>query len=183
MRHLHDVHSDVDQRAATLEFLAAEDAPVGDAAAAQGLALHDQDGAELAGGGGAFEHLHGRAVAVLEADDEVLLVLAGGGDHGGAFLGVHGQGLLDHDVAAGVQGVKGRLLVQGVGRTDVDGVELLLAEHLAPVEVQAFDVVLRLGLFEVAGVDVGAGDDLDVWHLDQVVQVGKGDAPGAGASP
>jgi hypothetical protein len=42
------VYADVDHRAAALEFLAAEDAPVGDAAAAEGLAVDVHDVAKLA---------------------------------------------------------------------------------------------------------------------------------------
>ena len=46
--HFDDVDADVDHGAAALEFFLAEDAPVGDSAAAEGLAFDEEDFAEAA---------------------------------------------------------------------------------------------------------------------------------------
>ena len=70
--HLDDVDADVDHGPAALQFLLAEDAPVGDAAAAEGLALDEHDLAELAFIAGLGEERGAGVEAVLEADGEFL---------------------------------------------------------------------------------------------------------------
>ena len=159
-------------------LLLAEDAPVGDAAAAQGAHLDEEDVAELAVFAGLDEGGGGIAVALLEADGELDLVLLGGGDHLLALGRVHGHGLFDHRVAAGVAGVHDGGAVHAVGGANVDGVGLDDLEHLLPVEEEglAGDAPLLVHHVEALLENVDAGDDLELGNLLVRVQVRLGDA-------
>ena len=142
VRRLEDVHADVDHRPAALEVLAAEHAPVRDAAAAQAPGADVEDLPERArrrSGRGSACVL--RLEAVLEADDQLLAAAAWPRRPSAApSLRVHGHRLLDEHVLAGVERVDRVLGVQAVGRADADGVELRhLAEHLLVVGVHVLD--------------------------------------------
>ena len=91
--HFDHVDADVDHGAAALKGLLAEDAPIGDAAAAEGLALHEHNFAEFAFIAGLDQELRAGVEAVLEADGEFFLFLRGGVDEFLAFFGEHCHGL------------------------------------------------------------------------------------------
>ena len=144
MGHLDDVHADVDHRPAALQFLLAEDAPVGNSAAAQGLAFDEHHLAELAIIAGADEEIGVGVIAILKTDRQLLFVLLGGVDHLLAFGRIHRHRLFDHDMAAGVGGVDRRRGVHAVGRADADRVGLDFLEHLFPVGVEMRDAIFLL---------------------------------------
>jgi hypothetical protein len=180
MGRLEDVHAQVDQGAAALEVLAAEDAPARDPAAAQRLAADVEHLAELPGLHLVVEHLAARLEAVLEADDELLARPPRGLDHLRRLAGGHRHRLLDQHVLAGVQRRDRVLGVQAVGRADADRVDLgHVAEHLVVVGVRPLDVVLVLDLGQGLFVHIRDGDDLDAGDALQVLHLVQRDPAGA----
>ena len=102
MGHFDHVHADVDHWPAALELFSAENAPVGDAAAAQCLAFHEHDVSELAFVASAGDELSGRVKAELKAADQLFLRFLGRLDHLLALGRIHGHWLFGDHVRAGV---------------------------------------------------------------------------------
>ena len=179
MGHFQDVDADVDERAAALQILAAEHAPVGDAAPAQRLDAAEQDAAELPRVEGLAHELRARVEAVLEGDHQFAIRVPCCGQH--PFPGGGGvrQRLLAEDVAAGPQRVDGGLLVEPVGRADGDGAEIFLGQHLVPIGVRGGDAEALLVALHGRLGDVRHGDHLDVVAQGEFAHMRSGDAPGA----
>ena len=59
-------------------------------------------------------------------------------DHFAAFRDIHGQRLFAQDHLAGLGRGNGNVVVHIVGRTDVDGVDVIAGDQCAPVRLDAF---------------------------------------------
>ena len=116
VRHLGDVDTDVDHRSAALQILAAEHAPVGDAAPTQRLHANVLDVAEYSGVRLVFKDGGLGIKTPLEADDEMLAGLFGSIDHRLAFGGIHRHRLFDDDVQASFKRGDRVRRMQTVGR-------------------------------------------------------------------
>ena len=165
MRHFDHVHSDVDHRPAALELLSPENAPVGNAAAAQCLAFHEHDVSKLPLIASADDELRGGVIAELKTAHEFLFRLLRGLDHLLALGRIHGHRFFGDDMRAGIGsvdrcgGVLRRLGGEQLGaeesRVDDRGVDAerldLGGERLHP----AVDAELRGG---VGGAVLEAGE-------------------------
>ena len=175
--HFQSVHTDVDHRAATLEVLLAEDAPVGNTTATQGL-----DACELDVTKDTFvvHPTHVLALAgeaVLETDGQFLLGSFGRSDHLLAFKGTHGHGLFNQDMTAGLGGSNRHGHVLTVGGTDADDVRLEFLEHLLAVfeagflgHTEFFSTVMGFGKDQVA-----EADDFGFFDVLQRIEMSVGD--------
>ena len=99
-----------------------------------------------------------------------------GGDELAALESIVRAGLLDVDVFAGLAGPDGHQRVPVIGSGDGDGVDLLVFEELANIDVgfwlgnaEFFDVADALA--EDGFVDVAQGDDLRIGNVREAVDV------------
>ena len=104
MRRLQSVHTDVDQRSATLQVLAAEHPPVRDSAPPEGPHASENDAAQLAFVDGPLDELHLGVVAVLKTDDQAAAIPLRRVQHPLALARVHGERLFHDHVCAGIEG-------------------------------------------------------------------------------
>ena len=178
-----DVDADVDHRAAALKFLLAEDAPVRDAAAAEGLAFDEHDVADVTGGFGARKHLADGMIAILETDGELAVVGLRGVDHLLAFGGIHGHRFFRDGVAAGFDGGDDGGAVDAVRRADVDHVRLDFAEEVVPFFITGLDAPLVFHDLQAVRLDVAAADDFDLRDFLDGAHVGLADAAAADDGP
>ena len=178
-----DVDADVDHRAATLEFLLSEDAPVRDAAAAEGLAFDEHDVADVTGGLGAHKHLANRMITILETDGELAVVGLRGVDHLLAFGGIHGHRFFRDGVAAGFDGGDDGGAVDAVRRADVDHIGLDFAEEVVPFFIAGLDAPLVFHDFQAVRLDIAAADDFDLRDFLDGAHVGLADAAAADDGP
>ncbi len=161
--HFDDVDADVDHGAAALFVFLAEDAPVGIAAAAEGLAFDEHDFAEFSFVAGLGEEFCGGVEVVLEADGEFFLFLRGSVDHFLAFFGEHGHGFFGGGVGAGVERVNdgGGVATVGVQTSTASG--FYFGEHFLPVGEDIRNAVGFAGPLEAfIAVDVDGGDEFDI---------------------
>ena len=92
-------------------------------------------------------------------------VCLGGGEHGGGFFCIGGQGLFAQHVLFGVQGFDGPLGVQRIGQGDVDGLHFRVVQQclVAAVGLLEAEAGLEfLGLFKAAA---GDGVELAIFGL------------------
>ena len=115
-----------------------------------------EDAAETAFVDELLGHGDRRDAAVVVPDGVEHLGAFDGRDHLLAFGGVKGERLLAHDHLAGLGRRDGDLHVAVVGRADVDDVDILALDELAPIGLDGF-VAPRVG--EGAGVGLAAAAD------------------------
>ncbi len=88
----------------------------------------------------------------------------------GPVCGAHALGVIDRerhglflvDVFAGLDGVDEVLAMEVLRGGDEDGVDALVVEQAAVIEIGGGAGDELLGVFEAAGVDVGEGDEIDI---------------------
>src|SRR5882672_1013148 len=138
------------------------------------------DAAELSGLDEVVGEPDGRDEAVVERGLVLDLGFPGGVPHGLGFFRGAREGFLAEDVLAGLDGGDGRLGVGVVGAAVVDELDVLVAEHVLPLEVMLLVAValLRLGdgLFVAAADGDQLGDgDRGIHHVGELlVRVGVG---------
>ena len=143
-----------------------------------GLGLHDV--ADLPVADQVIGHLPARVGGRLDADGHHALVLLDRLGHATGLVDRVGHRLLAVDVLLRLAGVDGHLGVPVVGRGDDHGVDVVVLQDLAIVDLGLLAAGLGLGVLAVAVVDVGHGDDVDelplLLHLEEVADVGLGAA-------
>ncbi len=154
--------AEVDQRTATSGFLGREPgAEAGDAGAAHPVRLAVVDTSERAGGDLVAHDLDIVTCTALKGDCKDAVVFFGGLDHLAALGGVAGEGLLDQDVLAGIEGGDGDGPVEDVWDGDAHCLNVVLGEQVLVVSVHARDVEPPGEHFAAVGIEAGQGDDLD----------------------
>ena len=113
----------------------------------------------------------GAGAALGAGLDDQLREVVRGGDELLAFEDVMREGLLDVEVLAGLEGPDALDGVQVVRRSDRDGVDFLIFEHLAHVGVTLGAGVFLQALGDDAGVDVAEGDDADALDALELLDV------------
>ena len=175
--------ADIDHRATALKFLLAENAPVRDAAAAEGLAFDEHDVADVTSGLCTRKHLANRMITILEADGELAVVGLRGIDHLLAFGGIHGHRFFRDGVAASFNGGDDGGAVDTVRRADVDHVRLDFAEEVVPFFIAGLDAPLVFHDFQAVRLDIAAADDFDLRNFLDGAHVGLADAAAADDGP
>jgi hypothetical protein len=168
------VAAQVDERAAALLLLVGEHAPDGHPAAAHGVGLGGVDLAERTPVDELAQELVLAALAVLEADGELLAGALGGVAHLAGVGAGDGHGLLHQHVLARLQGRAGDLAVVGVPRAHVDDVDGLVRQDplVVGAGVGVGRAVRGAGLLRPVDLVVAEGDDLGpVLVLGQALQV------------
>ena len=100
--------------------------------------------------------------AIVEGDDDLLLVALLGVEHGLALLLVDDHRLLGHHVEAPIERANDVLAVVRVLRRHHDDIGLRFVEHLVEVrEGRAIDAHQPLGYLHTLRIDVAETDELD----------------------
>ena len=168
----------IDEHAAALGLVEAAPAALGvilGGAVPVDRGAHGQQLAVAAVSDGLADELGGLIIAVLEHDGEAAVGMA---DHLLRVGNLAGHGLLGEHALARIEQRDGHGRVQVVRRADVHYVDVVTGDVLRPIGGVRAAVLLGAGLCAVL-LDVGDGDEFDVVHVAQGVQMHLGDASAA----